>query len=129
MNCLSMPTVTGFIKGSSGELDRNRQLTVGEMTVLLQPLQSKQELVLYGEAHYCIVYHLTACKDEEQLLRHMKTQPMDMYSNSHTIETGLLWRSTRIISGAANKCACKVRSVRYLNNVISIHYFSINICT
>ena len=57
MNCLSMPIVTGFIKGSPGELDTNRQLTVDEMAVL-QPLQTKQD--------YCIVYHLTAYKDKEQ---------------------------------------------------------------
>ena len=60
MNCLSMPIVTGFIKGSPGELDTNRQLTVDEIAVL-QPLQTKQEL-----AHYCIVYHLAAYKDKEQ---------------------------------------------------------------
>jgi len=49
----------------------------------------KLKLALYGWAHYYTTYHIMAYKDE-QFLRHMRTQPVDMCSNSHTIQTGLV---------------------------------------
>ena len=85
---------TGSMEGSLGILKTNtcRFVTVGEMEVLLQ---TKLKLVLYAWAHYCTAYHLTACKDEEQLLRHMSTQ--NAQNNGHVkqpIETGLVAVST-----------------------------------
>ena len=69
-----------------------RFVTVGEMEMLLQPLRTKLKLVLYAWAHYCIAYHVTACKDEEWLLRHVSTQ--NCGDVKQPIETGLVAVST-----------------------------------